>query len=166
MITSAGVVTTLAGKAGACGHSDGQGTAASFLNPEKIAVDASGNIYVADTSNSTIRKITSAGMVTTLAGRAEIHGYADGAGTAALFNHPRGITVDTSGNIYVADTNNSVIRKITSAGVVTTIIGVPSAPESSTGLLPASIYSPDGVTVDSTGNLFITVPDAVLTLEP
>jgi sugar lactone lactonase YvrE len=105
-------------------------------------------------------------MVTTLAGRAEIHGYADGAGTAALFNHPRGITVDTSGNIYVADTNNSVIRKITSAGVVTTIIGVPSAPESSTGLLPASIYSPDGVTVDSTGNLFITVPDAVLTLEP
>jgi sugar lactone lactonase YvrE len=166
MITSAGMVTTLAGTAGTYGSSDGTASAANFNSPTGIAVDASGNIYVADTNNSTIRKITPEGVVTTLAGTAGTSGYADGTGTAALFNKPQGITVDTSGNIYVADMDNNVIRKITSEGVVTTIIGVYGDPEASTGLLPASLYSPLFIAADSTGNLYITVPNAVLTLEP
>jgi sugar lactone lactonase YvrE len=165
-ITSEGVVTTLAGTAGKQGHSDGTGAAASFVDPEGIAVDTSGNVYVADTFNDTIRKITPGGVVTTLAGTAGTTGSADGAGTAASFYEPEGIAVDASGNIYVADNGNSLIRKITPAGVVTTIIGAPGNATASTGLLPASIYAPQYVAVDSTGNLYITVPYAVLTLEP
>jgi sugar lactone lactonase YvrE len=166
MITPEGVVTTLAGTAAYYGSSDGTASAANFNSPTGIAVDASGNIYVADTNNSTIRKVTSAGVVTTLAGRAGTTGYADGTGTAALFSFPRGISVDASGNLYVADTGNNEIRKITPDGVVTTIIGVYGAPEASTGLLPASLYDPLAIAADSTGNLYITVPSAILTLEP
>jgi sugar lactone lactonase YvrE len=165
-ITPEGVVTTLAGKTGVSGSTDGTGAAARFNWPEGIAVDASGNVYVADTSNSTIRKITPAGVVTTLAGTAGTYGSADGTGTAATFDSPQGIAVDASGNVYVADKGNSEIRKITPEGVVTTIIGSHDNPATSLGLLPASIFNPYAVAVDSTGNLFITVPNAVLTLEP
>ena len=165
-VTPEGVATTLAGTVGKSGHADGTGTAASFNWPQGIAIDASGNLYVADSDNCTIRKVTSEGAVTTLAGTAGTYGYADGTGTAALFDWPEGIAVDASGNIYVADNGNSLIRKITPAGVVTTIIGAPGNATASTGLLPASIYAPQYVAVDSTGNLYITVPYAVLTLEP
>jgi sugar lactone lactonase YvrE len=164
-ITPEGVVTTLAGTAGTYGSTDGTGAAASFNSPTGIAVDASGNLYVADSGNVTIRKVTPDGVVTTLAGKAGTGGYADGTGTTALFAYPDGIAVDANGNVYVAD-GNSTIRKITPAGVVTTIIGVHGNQTDSTGLLPASIYAPTGVAADSTGNLYITVPDAVLTLEP
>jgi sugar lactone lactonase YvrE len=165
-ITPEGVVTTLAGKAWTCGSADGTGTAATFDYPEGIAVDANGNLYIADSDNSTIRKITPEGVVTTLAGKAGTYGSADGTGTAATFDYPKGITVDASGNVYVADKNNSEIRKITPEGVVTTIIGAHDNPTTSLGLLPASIFNPYAVAVDSTGNLYITVPNAVLTLEP
>jgi sugar lactone lactonase YvrE len=165
-ITPEGVVTTLAGTAGTSGHADGMGAAASFSDPEGIAMDASGNLYVADSENNTIRKITPEGMVSTLAGTAGTSGHADGTGSAASFFHPAGIAVDANGNVYVADTYNNVIRKITPEGVVTTIVGSSDNPTASVGLLPASLYHPMGVMVDSTGNLFITVPHAVLTLEP
>jgi DNA-binding beta-propeller fold protein YncE len=165
-ITPEGVVTTLAGKAGTYGSADGTGAAASFYWPKDITVDASGNLYVADSGNVTIRKVTPSGVVTTLAGKAGTIGYADGTGTAAIFAYPEGIAVDANGNVYVADSGNSTVRKITPAGVVTTIIGVYGNPNNSTGLLPASIYAPTGIAVDSNGNLYITVPDAVLTLEP
>jgi sugar lactone lactonase YvrE len=165
-VTPEGVATTLAGTVGKSGHADGTGTAASFNWPQGIAMDTSGNVYVADTFNDTIRKITPGGVVTTLAGTAGTTGYADGTGTAALFSFPRGISVDASGNLYVADTGNNEIRKITPDGVVTTIIGVYGAPEASTGLLPASLYDPLAIAADSTGNLYITVPSAILTLEP
>jgi sugar lactone lactonase YvrE len=165
-ITSDGVVTTLAGNVYRVGYADGTGTAASFYYPYGIAVDASGNLYVADLVTSTIRKVTAAGVVTTLAGTAYVSGHVDGTGTAALFGYPQGIAVDASGNVYVADTGNGEIRKITPAGVVTTIIGNYDNQTASTGLLPASLYGPMGVATDSTGNLFITVPNAVLMLEP
>jgi DNA-binding beta-propeller fold protein YncE len=92
-------------------------------------------------------------------------GSADGAGTAARFNWPHGVAVDGAGNVFVADTGNNAIRKITASGVVTTIVGV-AAPVSAgnfPGPLPASILSPDGVAIDpSTGKLYITLPDAVM----
>jgi DNA-binding beta-propeller fold protein YncE len=165
-VTSAGVVTTLAGTAGTQGSTDGTGSAASFHLPEGIAVDASGNVYVADTYNDTIRKVTSAGVVTTLAGTAGIHGSSDGTGPAASFAYPGGIAVDASGNVYVVDWGNSTVRKITPEGVVTTIIGSSDNQTTSLGPLPASLYKPSYVAIDSTGNLYITVPNAVLTLEP
>ena len=89
-----------------------------------MAVDSAGNVYVADTNNTRIRKVTAAGVVTTLAGKAGASGSADGAGSAASFNGPSGVVADAAGNLYVADTLNHTIRKITSAGVVTTIAGV------------------------------------------
>ena len=106
-------MTTLAGSAGATGSDDGTGSAARFNYPYSVAVDASGNVYVADTDNSTIRKITPAGVVTTLAGSAGATGSDDGTGSAARFNWPDGVAVDASGNVHVADTDNQTIRKIT-----------------------------------------------------
>jgi sugar lactone lactonase YvrE len=146
-ITSAGVVTTLAGS-GSSGSADGTGTAASFNWPEGVAVDNSGNVYVADSSNNLIRKITSAGVVTTLAGSGS-SGSADGIGTAASFNRPEGVAVDNSGNVYVADAGNRLIRKITSAGVVTTLAG-------GNGTAPAaSILYPVALAVDALGNIYV-----------
>ncbi|MDD2789857.1 MAG: SMP-30/gluconolactonase/LRE family protein [Sulfurimonas sp.] len=152
-ITSAGVVTTLAGS-GSYGSVDGSGLAASFSTPDGIAVDASGNIYMADTNSHKIRKITSAGVVTTLAGSGTA-GSNDGTGTATSFNKPAGVTVDGNGNIYVADTENNIIRKITSAGVVTTLAGsVNSGSIDGSGTV-ASFMQPYGITVDRSGNLYV-----------
>ena len=122
-VTPAGVVTTLAGTAGFPGSADGTGAAARFGFPAGVAVDGSGNVYVADTGNSTVRKVTPAGVVSTLAGTAGSYGSADGTGAAARFNLPIGVAVDGSGNVYVADTYNDTLRKVTPAGVVSTLAG-------------------------------------------
>jgi hypothetical protein len=108
-INPTGVVTTLAGS-GVQGFADGTGTAASFNSITALATDASGNIYAADYTNNRIRKISPAGVVTTLAGSGQI-GSANGTGTAASFNVPTGVAVDASGNVYVADRANNLIRK-------------------------------------------------------
>src|SRR6266581_5072188 len=102
--------TTLAGQA-SIGSADGTGSAARFDYPWGMATDSSGNVYVADTYNYTIRKITPAGVVTTLAGLAGSSGSADGTGSAARFNRPSGVATDSSGNVYVADYGNSTIRR-------------------------------------------------------
>ena len=105
---------------GSQGSTDGTGSAARFFGPGGVAVDAAGNVYVGDTNNSTIRKITPAGVVSTLAGSAGSVGSIDGTGSAARFFNPFGVAVDAAGNLFVADDNNKSIRKITPAGVVTT----------------------------------------------
>jgi hypothetical protein len=114
-------VSTLAGNDNALSI-DGTGAAASFNNPVAITTDKSGNVYVTDGTDNIIRKITPAGVVTTLAGSGQA-GSANGIGTAASFNSPKGLVADAAGNIYVADGNNWAIRKITPAGVVTTFAG-------------------------------------------
>jgi hypothetical protein len=150
-ITSTGVVTTLAGS-GTGQFADGTGTNASFKEPLGIAVDSAGNVYVGDAQNYRIRKITSAGVVTTLAGSSQ--GFADGTGTNATFNGPSSLVVDSSGNVFVADTVNHRIRKITSAGVVTTLAGSSQGFADGTGA-SASFNYPDGIGLDSSGNVYV-----------
>ena len=121
-ITPAGVVTSFAGQVGVTGSTDGTGTAARFGGIQGIAIDSSDNLYVTDTSNFKIRKITSAGVVTTFAGSGTT-GTVNATGTAASFQDINRITVDSSGNLYVVESTALTIRKITSAGVVTTLAG-------------------------------------------
>ncbi len=158
-ITPAGVVSTLAGSAtGAHGYLDGSGSSALFDYPTGVAVDSSGNIYVADRSNNVIRKITPAGVVSTLAGSAtQAYGYADGAGAGALFNSPAGVAVDGAGNIYVADYNNSAIRKVTPSGQVSTLAGslTQASGHADGSGSNASFNGPAGVAVDSAGNVYV-----------
>jgi len=156
-ITPGGVVSTLAGDAGSVGNEDGTGPDARFNQPIGIAVDGSGNVYVADSANDTIRKITSGGVVTTLAGKAGIAGSADGMGTAALFDNPRGVAVDGNGNVFVADSENSTIREITPAGMVTTLAGSPNSFANQNGTGPAALFdAPVGVAINASGVVYVT----------
>lgn len=150
-ITPAGVVTTLAGN-GTAGMIDATGSAARFGEPIGIAVDASGNVYVGDYFNNRIRKISPAGVVTTFAGSSP--GFVDGTGTSAAFNNPFGLAFDAAGNLYVADSHNFAIRKITAAGVVTTLAGN-GTQGSANGTGSAATFSrPIGITVDANGNVY------------
>jgi len=158
-ITPAGVVSTLAGLAGMEGSNDGQGAEARFFGPKGVAVDGAGNVYVADSGNHTIRKITPNGNVSPVAGAPGIRGCTNGTGGAARFNFPTGIAVDGNGNLYVADNVNNTIRKITAAGEVTTLAGAPppAPPGSDEGLGTAAQFDgPFGIAVDSGGNLYVT----------
>ncbi len=122
-IASPLAITTLAGLAGNPGSTDGTGAAARFRFPLGAALDANGNVYLADADNHVIRKITPEGVVTIMAGRAGVSGAANGAAAEATFNTPSAVAVDNAGNIYVADTLNHAIRKISPEGAVTTLAG-------------------------------------------
>jgi streptogramin lyase len=145
---------------GISGSVDGVGTAARFNFPDGIAVDAQNDIYVTDTLNRKIRKITPAGSVTTFAGSG-VQGSADGIGTVAQFSLPRGVTVDPQGNVYVADSNNDNIRKITPAGVVSTFAGNgnPQGGFSAgfaDGIGTAARFDfPHDIAVDAQGNIYV-----------
>ncbi|MDB5004517.1 MAG: repeat containing protein [Mucilaginibacter sp.] len=209
-ITATGTVSIFAGS-GTLGSADGTGTAASFFGPQGIAIDAAGNLYVADTENYKIRKITPAGVVTTIAGAGQVNlpnaplngstsvatftyplgiavdatgniyvsdtfaymirkisgttvstlagsnvgGAANGTGAAASFNDPAGIAIDASGNIFVADADNNQIRKVTAAGVVTTIAGNGTATYVEGQGAIAAFNFPQGVAVDAAGNIYV-----------
>ena len=151
---SAQYIATIAGN-GSSGNVDATGTNARFTYPSAVAMDASGNIYVGG-GNHSIRKITPAGVVTTLAGSG-IAGYADGNGTLAQFNSPYGLTVDAAGNVYVADTENHRIRKVDPLGNVTTVAGSGIWGILDGTLANARFYSPSSVTIDEgTGKLYVT----------
>jgi sugar lactone lactonase YvrE len=152
------VVTTLAGLAGVDGASaDGIGSAARFSEPKGLAVDGAGNVYVADSNNSTIRRVSPAGSVTTLAGLAGNNGSDDGDGSEARFNNPYGVAVDSATNVYVADTWNHTIRKISPDSVVTTLAGLAGSPGSADGIgNDARFYYPCGIAVDNATNLYVT----------
>jgi len=138
------------------GSTDGKGRNARFNLPLGIAVDCSGNVYVADTLNNTIRKITCSGEVTTFAGMAGSSGSADGKGRAARFSNPRGLAVDRAGNVYVADAGNCTIRKIAPNRVVTTLAGTAGVIGWADGEGgTAQFCSPCSVAVDSEGNVYV-----------
>ena len=149
-INTNGVVHTFAGKSGVLGNADGFGNDAHFNNPFAVAVDSSDNVYVSDSANAIIRKITPGRVVTTLAGIANFAGDLDGNGTDARFWNPQGLAVDRAGNVYVADTGNNAIRKISPQGVVTTL----AIPNDSSGN-PIQLKGPGGVAVDAAGNIYI-----------
>ena len=161
-ISPEGVVTTWAGSVtydsygypGVGGFSDGTGTAARFNSPQGVAVDSVGTVYVADSGNRRIRKISPEGVVTTLAGSG-VEGFADGTGAAAQFSYPRGVAVDSSGTVYVADSGNALIRKITTAGVVTTLASSGVAGYADGTGAAAQFSGPQGVAVDASGTVYI-----------
>jgi sugar lactone lactonase YvrE len=155
-ISPSGQVTTYSGYAGIPGFVDSVGESARFDNPRGIGIDFLGNIYVADQGNNVIRKISSNGFVTTLAGKNGEIGYADGVGINAKFNNPRGLTIDRSGNIYVADQGNNIIRKISQSGLVSTYAGKAGEAGSLDGdPQTARFRSPEDVAVDLKGNIFV-----------
>jgi sugar lactone lactonase YvrE len=158
VVVATGAVTTLAGAPGQIGAADGAGAAASFSGPAGLASDGMGNLFVADTGNSTIRKIAVAtGVVTTLAGAPGQTGTVDGAGVDARFSYPVGVVADGAGNLYVTDTGNSTVRKIVIAtGAVTTLAGSARQPGSADGTGAAAGFNyPYGITRDGAGNLYL-----------
>ena len=155
-ITPAGAVSTFAGLAGNPGFSDGQGGQARFWNPHGVAADSAGNLYVADTGNNIIRKITPEGMVGTLAGRPGNPGLADGAPGVSQLRHPQSLAVDPAGRLYVADTDNGALRLLTGAGEMTTLV------------VEGDLGHPDAIAVDGLGNLYVadTINNVIRKLAP
>jgi sugar lactone lactonase YvrE len=145
-----GQVTTFAGSTvRASGYVNANGTAAEFNTPQQLVGDNQGNVYVADTYNNAIRKISPNGTVTTFAGSLTgIIGNKDAADTSALFNFPDGITIDATGNFFVSDYSNNAIRKITPAGVVSTFYKA------------TALFGPGGICFDNSGNLIVSAQDA------
>lgn len=153
-ITPAGMVTTLAGNTKLMGSTDGQGATVSFSEPQGIAIDASGNVFMTDASIHKVRKITPAGVVSTFAGSGNM-GSADGPGTSASFNNPRNITIDASGNLFIADLGNNKIRKITPAGVVSTYAGTGVSGDADLAIASATFKAIGGLLFDASGVLYI-----------
>jgi hypothetical protein len=149
-ISPTGVVSLLAGQVGVTGSADGPASKALFASPSGIAVDGAGNVFVADTYNNTIRKISPAGAVSTLAGTPGPGNDQDGVGTGAGFNEPTGLAIDASGNLFVADLGGAAIREVTPNGTVATLIG----------LRPPNDY-PTGIAVDTSGNIVVSNTAAV-----
>lgn len=156
VVSPAGIFSTLAGKGGISGSIDGSGNLARFNSPGGIAVDGSGNVYVADTGNHTIRKISNSGVVTTLAGKPGVSGSIDGTGNAARFFSPISITLAKSGNLFIADSGNHQIRSITPDGLVTTIAGKAGVPGATDGSADVALFrTPRAITTDSEDSIYV-----------
>jgi sugar lactone lactonase YvrE len=165
MVLSSGDVSTIAGNSTVNGgngaFADGTGTDANFYYPNSVVLDNTGNLYVSDSGNNRIRKVVIAtGQVTTIAGNDNLNGsYADGNGTEASLNYPKGISRDSDGNLYVADANNNRIRKIAPNGDVTTIAGngIISYGDFTDGIgTNAAFAYPVGITIDNQGDIYVT----------
>jgi sugar lactone lactonase YvrE len=147
--------TTIAGRA-SIGLEDGPAASARFNDPQGLAFDPAGNLYIADTGNHTIRKLTPAGFVSTLAGSPGLSGSADGVGRDARFDGPESIAVDPAGNVYVADTRNFTIRKVSPTGVVTTLAGQAGQPGTTDGNAALALFnSPRKIAVDNAGAVYV-----------
>lgn len=155
-----GLVSTYAGSATESGSRDGLLLVARFNGPSGIAMDSARNLYVADRNSHTIRKLTLAGQVVTIGGAGGYAGFANGPADESLFNLPTAVAVDSANNVYVADSGNFAIRKITPAGVVSTLAGNPGVKGFNDGVGSAALFdSPSGITVDSLGVVYVTDAD-------
>ncbi len=154
-ITPAGLVTTIAGS-GSKGSENGEGISASFYNPEGIAVNSAGEVFVADSVNNLIRKININGVVSTVAGQAKIRGSRNGKVAIATFNHPDGIAVEKTGSILVVDRNNNLIREITTDGMVKTLAGSGKEGSRNGKRNSSSFNCPVGIAVDASNNIYVT----------
>jgi sugar lactone lactonase YvrE len=150
--SSNGAATILAGTLGMSGSADGASNSASFSSPAGVVVDKSGNVYVADAGNNTIRKITPSGVVSTYAGLAGNSGYVDGAGNLARFSSPSGLAIDANGTLIVADYGNGAVRTISASGVVSTALKTTTYPADESG--PPGYGLALGVAVDLQGNIY------------
>lgn len=149
-----GRVKTLAGS-GTSGYQDGTGTSADFSQPWGLAVTDDGIVYVADTKNNRIRRISKDGVVTTFAGRGD-RGYGDGVGVAATFWEPTDIEIDSKGNLFVVDHGSHIIRKITPTGEVSTFAGIKGTQGSANGLGTAASFNfPYGLGIDEDDNIYV-----------
>jgi sugar lactone lactonase YvrE len=146
-------MSIVAGSAGDAGSEDGVGSAARFNAPDGLAIDGSSNLFVSDRKNHTIRKITAAGVVTTLAGSPGIKGSADGA-AAARFYHPGGISLDAIGNLFVAEMCNDTIRRVTPDGIVSTVAGRAAPGQIRLCNSAAAVGMPAALAVDGGGNIY------------
>ena len=152
---SAQIVGTFAGIRDEIGAQDGTTQEATFNNPHGIAISQSGNLYVTDRFNHSIRKITPNGIVSTLAGNPGMIGDVDGFGTTALFYEPWGICVDANENVFVADTRNNKIRKITPDGEVTTYAGTGNYGTTNSSFGNSTFGQPVGIEIDDSGNIYV-----------
>ena len=158
-VSPAGIISTVAGN-GVAGFSGdtGSATAAQLTLPFSAALDSVGNLYIADASNNVIRKVNAAGIISTVAGNG-IQGYSGdgGAATSAKLKDPTGVVLDSAGNLYIADANNSVIRKVSTAGIISTVAGNGTNGFSGDGgsATAAQLSAPYGIALDSAGNLYV-----------
>ena len=159
-----GTVQRLAGQAGVRGHVDGAGGSAQFSSIGGGTVDSAGNLYVADKGNHVIRKITPAGAVSTLAGQPGVAGHSDGSPAQAKFWQPVDVKADAQDNLYVADRNNAVVRKISASGQVGTVVGTPGKYGFAPGALPGVIPPPEGIAVNGS-SLYITTRNGVVRVD-
>jgi DNA-binding beta-propeller fold protein YncE len=159
-ISPQAVATQLAGSAGATGNVDGAGSSARFNDPTRLVIDDGGNLFVTDTGNNTIRRVSPDGAVITLAGNPGDCGSADGSAATARFCAPQGIARDRKGNLFVTDTGNNTVRRIDTNGMVTTIAGSPGACANVDGFGKAARFChPRDIAVDGDGNLFVADTD-------
>lgn len=157
-VNSSGIITTIAGSTQGYSGDGGSATLAQFNAPSGVAIDLSGNIYVTDYGNNVVRMINTSGIISTIVGNGTAGFSGDGGNaTLATLTNPYGITIDATGNLYIADTYNSRIRKITPSGTITTIAGTNSVGFSGDGGLGvnASLNLPQEVAVDLSGNIYI-----------
>lgn len=161
-IAPGGEVTTLAGTAGATGWRDGVGARARFNTPVGLALDATGNVYVSEYFNHTIRRITPDGRVSTVAGIPGKAGFGDGPAKQALFRHPQSLAFAPDGSLIVADTGNSRVRRIVLGGDVRTLAGGADGETVVPGPLPAELRAPYGVAALADGSVLVTGMNAIL----
>lgn len=158
-VSAGGIITTFVGAGGAPGFGDGGPAASAYLSlPSGVALDASGNLFIADTGDYRIRKVSATGTITTVAGSGN-YGFSGDGGPATLASlaSPRAVAVDGSGNLFIVDSDNGRIRKVSTGGIITTVAGNGVAGYSGDGgpATAAALNGPSGVAVDASGNLFI-----------